>query len=131
MARDSRNTPSDKKEGKKEKNAKAMKDLKAALDAKKISQEQFDAAVASAKKVQADETKAEQLRVKTEIVGRARKIIRRSVARLQAAEVRSSGNPEGNWELLKAYKAFDEQLVKITAPKPTNGETAATEPAAQ
>ena len=63
--------------------------------------------------------------VKKEIVGRTRKIVRRSVARLQAAEVRTSGNPEGNWELLKAYKAFDEQLSKIAG----NGSTET--PAAQ
>jgi len=62
--------------------------------------------------------------VKAEIVARVRKAIRRSVARLNAAEVRASGNPEGNWNLIKAYKAFDSELDAIVNPKPAkqNGE---------
>ena len=51
--------------------------------------------------------------VKTLIVSRARAVIRRSIARLQMAEMRSTGNPEGNFDLLEAYRAFDAELVKI------------------
>ena len=50
---------------------------------------------------------------KAAIVATVRKVIRRGVARLQAAEMRASGNPEGNFELLKAYKAFDAELESI------------------
>ena len=50
---------------------------------------------------------------KAAIVATVRKVIRRGVARLQAAEMRASGNPEGNFELLKAYKSFDAQLEAI------------------
>lgn len=50
---------------------------------------------------------------KAAIVATVRKVIRKGVARLQAAEMRASGNPEGNFELLKAYKAFDAELEGI------------------
>jgi hypothetical protein len=69
-------------------------------------------------KAPADEkAKKTAAEVKGEIVARVRKAIRRSVARLNAAEVRSSGNPEGNWNLIKAYKAFDAELDAIVNPK--------------
>ena len=51
---------------------------------------------------------------KAAIVARVRSVIRRGVARLQAAEMRASGNPEGNAELLAAYKAFDAALSGAT-----------------
>lgn len=67
-----------------------------------------------------DKVKKSKDQVKSEIVERTRKMVKRAVARLNAAEVRTSGNPEGNWNLLKAYKAFDGELAAIVTPK-SNG----------
>lgn len=54
--------------------------------------------------------------IKAEIVARARQVVRRAVVRLNQMEMRTSGDPEGNGELIKSFKAFDTALENLTKP---------------
>lgn len=60
-------------------------------------------------------TRKSPAEAKASTVASVRKMIRKSVARLQRAEMQASGDPEGNADLLTAYKSFDAELVKLVA----------------
>lgn len=55
-------------------------------------------------------TAAEGQRV---VIERTRKMIGKATASLQAAQIRASGRPGGNPELIKAFETYDAVLVEI------------------